>query len=83
MATLLLLLVAIPVMGQGREVRGTVFEPDGVTPIFGATVVQKGTTNGTSTKNDGSFNITVSGQNPVLEIQFLGYMKEEITVGNQ
>lgn len=83
MATFLLLLVAIPMTGQSREVRGTVFEPDGVTPVFGATVVQKGTTNGTSTKNDGSFIINISGQNPVLEIQFLGYVKEEITVGDQ
>jgi len=31
----------------------------------------------------GAYSIKVSGENPVLVIQFLGYMKQEITVGNK
>jgi hypothetical protein len=76
-------LVMLPVMAQERQVTGTVYEPDGVTPVFGATVVLRGTTTGTSTDARGAYSIRVSGANPVLEVQFLGYIKQEIPVGNQ
>ncbi len=83
LATFLMALVMLPVMAQERQVTGTVYEPDGVTPVLGATVVLKGTTTGTSTDARGAYSIRVTGTNPVLEIQFLGYIKQEIPVGNQ
>jgi TonB-linked SusC/RagA family outer membrane protein len=83
LATFLMALVMLPVMAQERQVTGTVYEPDGVTPIFGATVVLKGTTTGTSSDARGAFSIRVTGANPVLEVQFLGYVKQEITVGDR
>jgi TonB-dependent SusC/RagA subfamily outer membrane receptor len=83
LAILLLALVIFPVMAQERQVTGTVYEPDGVTPVFGATVVIKGTSTGTSTDARGAYSIRVTGDNPVLEIQFLGYEKQEIAVGNR
>ncbi|TNF40372.1 MAG: SusC/RagA family TonB-linked outer membrane protein, partial [Bacteroidetes bacterium] len=83
LATILMALAMLPVMAQERQVTGTVFEPDGVTPILGATVVLKGTATGTSTDARGAYSIRVSGANPVLEFQFLGYIKQEIPVGNQ
>ncbi len=83
LATFLMALVMLPVMGQERQVTGTVFEPDGATPIFGATVVLKGTTTGTSTDSRGVYSIRVSGAGAVLEFQFLGYVKQEVTVGDR
>lgn len=83
LATFLMALVMLPVMAQERQVTGTVYEPDGATPVLGATVVLKGTTTGTSTDARGAYSIRVTGTNPVLEIQFLGYIKQEIPVGNQ
>jgi len=83
LATFLMALVMLPVMGQERQVTGTVFEPDGATPIFGATVVLKGTTTGTSTDSRGAYSIRVTGAGAVLEFQFLGYVKQEITVGDR
>lgn len=83
LATFLLALLTVSAGAQEREVTGKVFEPDGVTPVFGATVVLKGTTTGTSSDAYGAFRIKVYGTNPVLEIQFLGYNKQEIVVGNQ
>ncbi len=82
LATFLLVLAMLPVMAQERLVTGTVYEPDGVTPVFGATVVLKGTTTGTSTDAKGAYSIRVAGASPVLEIQFLGYIKQEIAVGD-
>lgn len=83
LATFLMALVMLPVMAQERQVTGTVFEPDGATPIFGATVVLKGTATGTSTDSRGAYSIRVTGTNPVLEIQFLGYVKQEIPVDDR
>lgn len=83
LASFLMALVMLPVMAQDRQVTGTVLEPDGVTPIFGATVVLKGTATGTSTDSRGAYSLRVTGANPVLEIQFLGYVKQEIPVGDR
>ena len=83
LATFLMALVMLPVMAQERQVTGTVFEPDGVTPIFGATVVLKGTSTGTSTDSRGAYSLRVTGTNPVLEFQFLGYVKQDIPVGDR
>ena len=46
-------------------------------------MVLKGTATGTSTDSKGAYSIRVTGDNPVLEIQFLGYVKQEIAVGNR
>lgn len=83
LATILMALVMLPVMAQERQVTGTVYEPDGVTPVFGATVVLRGTTTGTSTDARGAYSIRVTGSGAVLEIQFLGYVKQEIAVGER
>lgn len=52
-------------------------------PLAGATVTEKGTTNGTTTKEDGSFVITVADQKSVLVISFVGYESRSIAVNNQ
>ncbi|MFN2336781.1 MAG: carboxypeptidase-like regulatory domain-containing protein, partial [Bacteroidales bacterium] len=83
LAALMMALAMLPVMAQERQVTGTILEPDGVTPIFGATVVLKGTATGTSTDSRGVYSIRVTGDNPVLEIQFLGYVKQDIPVGDR
>jgi TonB-linked SusC/RagA family outer membrane protein len=83
LAAWLLLLACMPLMAQEREVTGTVFEPDGITPVYGAAVMQKGTFTGTSTNADGTYRLRVSGQNPVLVIQFIGYVTQEIEIGNR
>lgn len=83
LSALLLLMASMPVMAQNKEVRGTVFEPDGITPIPGATVVLKGTSIGTITDVDGEYRLTVSGTNPVLIVQFLGFQSQEAAVDNR
>lgn len=52
------------------------------TPIIGATVLIKGTTNGTSTSQDGSFRLTAT-EGSVLEISFLGYESQEFKLGKR
>lgn len=61
-------------------VSGTVSDQTG--PVIGASVIEKGTTNGTMTDNDGHFTLTVS-KGAVIEISSIGYKTQEITVGAQ
>src|SRR5918993_164498 len=81
--TVLWLGISFPAMAQ-QVVKGTVLDKNnGRAPVAGATVVLKGTTVGTMTDADGAFSIAVPDGNAVLVVQFLGYVSQEITVGNQ
>lgn len=80
---LLWLGLSLPAMAQVRLVKGTVLEKATQTPVAGATVVLKGTTEGTITDANGEFSINVPDESAVLVIQFIGYTPQEIAVGTQ
>ncbi|WP_282053566.1 SusC/RagA family TonB-linked outer membrane protein [Maribacter luteus] len=65
---------------QAQEVSGTVSDANG--PLPGASVVEKGTTNGTQTDFDGNFTINV-GENATLVISYVGFSTTEIEVNGQ
>lgn len=77
---LVLMFLSISMMAQKVPVSGTVSNQTG--PVIGASVIEKGTTNGTMTDNDGHFTLTVS-KGAVIEISSIGYKTQEITVGAQ
>ncbi len=77
---LMLALVAMPLQAQNKEIRGTVFEADGITPLVGATVLEKDTKNGVITDLDGTFTLKISGSQSTLVIQSIGFSKEEVPV---
>lgn len=56
---------------NGYEVKGTV--SDAVGPVIGATVIEQGTSNGTSTGLDGEYTLKVSGPEAIVEISCIGY----------
>jgi len=55
----------------GYQVKGVVV--DALGPVYGATVMEKGTTNGVSTGVDGDFVLNVSGPEALVEISCIGY----------
>ena len=61
---------------------GTVTDESGF-PLPGATVLEVGTSNGVSTDFDGNYSITVTGDNPVLEISYIGYATQTVSVNGQ
>lgn len=77
---LVLMFLSISMVAQKVPVSGTVSNQTG--PVIGASVIEKGTTNGTMTDNDGHFTLTVS-KGAVIEISSIGYKTQEITVGAQ
>lgn len=78
----LLLGSAAAAFGQKHEVRGTVTDQNGQ-GIIALSVIEKGTGNGVVTSSDGSYNISVSSPEAVLEFSALGYATVTETVGNR
>lgn len=79
--TVLLVFGFAPIFAQ-QVVSGKVTSSDDGAPLPGVNILEKGTTNGTVSDGDGSFKISV-GANAVLDFSFIGYVSQEITVGNQ
>ena len=55
----------------GYTVKGVVVDAQG--PVIGATVMQAGTTNGTSTSLDGDYSLRVPNADVMIEISCIGY----------
>ncbi|MDR3260839.1 MAG: carboxypeptidase-like regulatory domain-containing protein, partial [Tannerella sp.] len=67
---------------QGKRITGTVTDAATGESIIGANILEKGVTNGTITDVDGKFTLTVS-ENATLQVSYIGYLTQEIAVGNQ
>src|SRR5690606_7707509 len=74
--------VGLATAQNSRTVTGTVIESSTDEPIPGASIREKGTTNGTISGLDGEFTLGLSTENPVLVVTFIGYATQEIPVGN-
>ena len=66
---------------QAKTVSGVIIDATGL-PIIGANVLEKGTTNGVITDLDGKFTLSVK-PGSTLVISYIGYVSQEIEVGNQ
>lgn len=77
---LLLLCLSFPfqAMAQKQSVTGTIVEVNGE-PVIGATVLEKGTSNGTSSDLDGKFVLNVNPKGTLI-ISYVGYATQEIPV---
>ena len=65
------LLACVLASGQAYQVKGVI--QDELGPVVGATVLEAGTMNGTSTGLDGDYLLTVSGPDATVEISCMGY----------
>ena len=63
-----------------KKITGSVVDAMG--PVIGASVVEKGTTNGTVTDFDGNFALNVK-PGATIVVSFIGFETQEIKVGNQ
>lgn len=82
LATVLMLVaLALPSWAQKVTVHGVVDDTTGE-PLIGATVLEKGTTNGTATDFDGNFTITVA-PNAILTVSYVGYDPQEVPVNGR
>ena len=70
-------LMTVTAFSQG-SITGTVLDGDSNTPLPGATVMVKGTTNGTSTDFDGNFTINASAESGTLVVSYIGFNSKQI-----
>ena len=68
---LLILGLGLAANAQGYQIKGVV--EDALGPVIGATVLEQGTTTGTSTGLDGDFILVVSGPDAIVEVSCMGY----------
>lgn len=68
------------VLQNSVKITGKVVDVQGE-PVIGATVMEKGTTNGIITDVDGNFTLNAS-PNRKLQVSYVGYQTQEITIGS-
>jgi iron complex outermembrane receptor protein len=58
-----------------QTISGSVTDETG--PLPGVTIVEKGTSNGTTSDFDGNFTITVADENSTLVFSYIGFITQE------
>ncbi len=71
------------VFSQDRTIKGTLKDAGENTPLIGATIQIKGTTLGTVTDIDGSFELSVPPEADVLVFSYVGYFTQEVEIGDR
>ncbi|MDR1201825.1 MAG: TonB-dependent receptor [Tannerellaceae bacterium] len=72
---------ANPKLQDKHQITGTVTDEYGE-PIIGASIMEKGTTNGSVSNINGEFSLSVS-ENATLQISYIGYLTQDVSVRNQ
>ncbi|MCK5277381.1 MAG: TonB-dependent receptor plug domain-containing protein, partial [Cyclobacteriaceae bacterium] len=73
----------LEVIIQGITITGRVTSSEDNEGLPGVNVIVKGTSQGTVTDVEGNFKLDVPDENTVLVFSSVGFIKEEVTVGNQ
>ncbi len=69
-------------IAQADVIRGLVVDANG-DPIIGASVIEKGTSNGTITDMDGEFSLKVTSPNALISVSYIGYKTVEISASEK
>ncbi|HLU93443.1 MAG TPA: carboxypeptidase-like regulatory domain-containing protein [Membranihabitans sp.] len=80
-----ILLVSISILsylvwGNAQSISGTIIDANSDDPMIGATIVEKGTSNGTITDFDGAFSLQLGQVPGSIVISYVGYESKTIAV---
>lgn len=75
-------LTLVSVLAQTKTITGRVTSSEEPEGIPGASVVVKGTTQGTVTNLDGTYSIAVPADAGTLVFSFVGYLTKEVSIGS-
>jgi len=81
--SLLIFLISTGSVFAQIEVSGTVLDLEEGTSLPGVNILVKGATTGTITDVDGNYRITVPNSDAVLVFSSVGYLTQEVAIGNQ
>ena len=82
---MVILLLLLPIIGHAQDlsVSGKVTESDGLTPLPGATIIEKGTTNGVISDMNGDYLIYLENPGSILVFSMIGMdSREEKVTGS-
>ena len=71
-AIILLLVLSTQMILSQKTISGSVTDEDGQ-PLVGVSIIEKGTTNGTTVDFDGNFSIVTETENPTLFFTYIGF----------
>ncbi len=77
-----LLLSQVTAFAQSRTVTGKVTDAVSGDPLPGASVLEKGTSNGMTTDLDGNFTLNVSDDASII-VSYVGYISQEVAIGSR
>lgn len=77
------IVISVYVFGQKQILTtGTVIDDKSREPLIGASITEKGTTNGTITDFEGKFSLKISA-NATISVSYLGYIAKELDVRSE
>ena len=80
---LIMLLCISTLVGAQHKLSGIVKAGGSDETLIGATIEEKGTTNGTITDIDGKYEISLSSANATIIVKYVGYTDVEVAVGGR
>ena len=69
------------IFAQTKEISGKVVDAKTNIPVFGATIKAKGATTTVTSKQDGSFKLSVEEKVTNLEISYVGFITQQVATG--
>lgn len=81
----MLCLLCTALYAQDRKISGQVSDAKTGETLIGVSVMVKGSTRGTSTDANGKFSLSIPANtsNPILVLNYVGFEKQEVSVGTQ
>lgn len=67
---------------QDNIVTGNIVDEEG-TPLPGASILEKGTTNGTQSDFDGNYSISLSNLNTTLVVSYIGFATQQVAINGR
>lgn len=77
-----IIFISSMIYAQTNTISGTINVTNGV-PLLGATIIEKGTNNETSTDFDGNFNLALVSEHQILMVSFIDYQTKEVDLSSQ
>ncbi|MBU2939183.1 TonB-dependent receptor [Lacinutrix sp. C3R15] len=77
--TTIVFMISVFAFSQNKTITGTITDNSGQ-PLPSASIVEKGTSNGVQSDFDGVFSIEVSSETAILQISYIGFTSQEISV---
>lgn len=78
-----LMLLSSATFAQEFTVTGKLTSGEDGAGLPGVSILEKGTTNGTTSDSDGVYVIRLSGSQAILSFSFIGYITQEVTVNSK